>query len=162
MTPETFKILRDRSMYMLMRMGHSREDAEDATMDAFVLMLKTKATFEGRAALATWFTSIALNAGRMKYRHEHRKHQPETMPMEVAGEVQDQAPRVDDLVIRDEMNERVLHVVAGLSDKLREAVASHYFEERTIKASAQSLGITLIAAKARVHQARRIMRAALA
>lgn len=76
----------ERRIYGLcLRMLGSREDAEDATQEAFIAALRRAGSFRREAAFSTWLFRIAINAATDQAR---RRGRARTVPLEtdeVAG-----------------------------------------------------------------------------
>src|SRR5450432_2328714 len=68
MLEEMYVDLRPRFLSLAYSIVRNREDAEDAVQDAFVSAHRNFPQFQGRSALATWFTRIVVNASLMQLR----------------------------------------------------------------------------------------------
>jgi RNA polymerase sigma-70 factor (ECF subfamily) len=83
----------ERRIYGLcLRVLGSREDAEDATQEAFLAALRRAGSFRHQAAFSTWLFRIAINAATDQAR---RRGRARTVPLE-AGEVAEAAPSAGD------------------------------------------------------------------
>jgi RNA polymerase sigma-70 factor, ECF subfamily len=70
----------ERRIYGLcFRLLGNREDAEDATQEAFIGVLRRAGSFRGEAAFSTWLYRIALNAATDQARRRGRSR---TVPLE--------------------------------------------------------------------------------
>jgi RNA polymerase sigma-70 factor, ECF subfamily len=73
---------------LCVRMLGNREDAEDATQEAFIGALRRASAFRGEAAFSTWLYRIAVNAATDQAR---RRGRARTVPLE-AEEARQTAP----------------------------------------------------------------------
>jgi RNA polymerase sigma-70 factor (ECF subfamily) len=79
----------ERRVYGLcLRLLSSREDAEDATQEAFLAALRRATSFRGEAAFSTWLFRIAINAATDQAR---RRGRARAVPLE-ADELAAAAP----------------------------------------------------------------------
>ena len=83
----------ERRIYGLcLRILGSREDAEDATQEAFLAALRRAGSFRHEAAFSTWLFRIAINAATDQAR---RRGRARTLPLETE-EVAETAPTTAD------------------------------------------------------------------
>ena len=88
----------ERRVYGLcLRILGNREDAEDATQEAFVAALRKAATFRQAAAFTTWLYRVAVNAATDQARRRARARQAPLDPEDV-GLVADPAGDPGELV----------------------------------------------------------------
>ncbi|HZD68776.1 MAG TPA: sigma-70 family RNA polymerase sigma factor [Actinomycetes bacterium] len=81
----------ERRVYGLcLRMLGNRQDAEDATQEAFLAALRYAGSFRHEAAFTTWLFRIAVNAATDQARRRGRT-QARTLPLQ-AGEVDERGP----------------------------------------------------------------------
>lgn len=148
----------------------NEEDAQDAVQEAFLSAFKALASFDGRCRLATWLHRIVVNASLMKLRarQSRRYEQIEELLPDFVGLgafprpqiVWDQAP--EEPVQREELTELVLSAIASLPDSHRTPLLLRDIEGRSNQELAAELGISVNAAKIRVHRARQALRELLA
>lgn len=152
-----------------LRILHDPSEADDALQDAFLSAFKSLARFEGRAGLGTWLQRIQINAALMKLRAKK--------PVEEA-EIDELLPRFlglgihaeprscwgeppDDPVAREELCTHVRAAIQGLPEKFRIPVLLRDIEGLSNEELANHLGISVNAAKIRVHRGRQALRALL-
>lgn len=138
-----------------------RANAEDAVQDAYVYALKTKHPWDGRSTLRTWLTRVAINAWRMQLRKRIPIEDHETVFDDAHKVPGDHSPfdRVAGLE-RFEVAEDV--ILAEMSAKNRVALLLLIANpDGGYKESAEKLGLCMNTFKARVHDARKILRAVL-
>jgi RNA polymerase sigma-70 factor (ECF subfamily) len=88
----------ERRIYGLcLRILGNREDAEDATQEAFLAALRKAATFRRAAAFSTWLYRIAVNAATDQARRRGRARLT-TLDPEDAGVVADPGPDLGEAV----------------------------------------------------------------
>jgi RNA polymerase sigma-70 factor (ECF subfamily) len=142
----------------------NREDAEDAVQDCFLNALVHLKDFDGRSRFATWLTRIAINTALMKLRRKHgtrevHMDQPNPSPeLGVHWEIQDAAPDPEEAYRLHERKEIVNAAVSGLRPRVQKAVELCHLQQRSIRETAQILGISTGAVKARMFQARVALR----
>ena len=146
------------------RITRNREDAEDAVQDCFLSAFVHLKDFDGRSQFVTWLTRIAINAALAKLR---KKRGIREIPMEEPGptadfephyEVVDAAPNPEETYGEQERNQMLNNAIGGLRPRARRVVEVHQLQEYSIRETAQILGISTAAAKARMFHARIALR----
>jgi RNA polymerase sigma-70 factor (ECF subfamily) len=146
------------------RITRNREDAEDAVQDAFLSAFVHLKDFDERSKFATWLTRIAINAALAKLR---KKRGMRELPMDEPGsaeesgshfEVPDTAPNPEEIYHRNERKEIVMAALDGLRPRARKVVEFNQLQERSTNETAQILGISTAAVKARMFHARAALR----
>uniref|UniRef100_A0A7V4XTY7 RNA polymerase sigma factor n=1 Tax=Acidobacterium capsulatum TaxID=33075 RepID=A0A7V4XTY7_9BACT len=144
-------------------------DAEEVTQEAFLKAWRALASFRAEARFSTWLVSIALNEARGRLR---RKNQAPTDSIDETHE--DGTPHVSPALLRDwreipsEMLERaeVRSLLRAAIDNLpliyREIFLLRDLEELSVNECAATLGISVSAAKVRLHRARLLLQKDLA
>ena len=155
-----------RIFHTLFRITKNREDAEDALQDSFVSALIHLEDFDGRSTFSTWLTRIAINSALMKLRKNRGSRE---IPMDeptgggdalLRFEPADGHPDPEEQYVQQERQKVVAGVVRGLRPTLRNVIEIREFQEGSMKETAQKLGISLAAAKARLFHARAALRKA--
>ena len=132
-------------------------DADDLTQETFARVSQALAGFRGEAALATWIyriaTNVALDRARSPgFRLQTRAAQPEALA--ALGTV----PVIEQDIARREMSACVRDYVDQLPADSRTVVILSELEELPDREIAEILGISLEAAKIRLHRARARLR----
>jgi RNA polymerase sigma-70 factor, ECF subfamily len=138
-----------------------RADAEDAIQDAYMHALRTKHPWDGRSALRTWLTRVAINAAKMRGRRRGTIEKHETV-LDDAFEISAGISPYDRLlaVERLEVFEDVL--LAEMPAKNRRAILFLIADpDAGYKAAGNKIGIGFNTIKSRIMRARRDLRAAL-
>jgi RNA polymerase sigma-70 factor (ECF subfamily) len=142
------------------RIMRNREDAEDAVQECFLSAFVHLKDFDGRSQFATWLTRIAINAALMKLRKNHWKREilmKEPNPpceLERRSEIQDNAPDPEETYRLRERREILNTAILGLRPRARSVVELHELQEHSLRETAQILGISTAAVKARMFHAR--------
>jgi RNA polymerase sigma-70 factor, ECF subfamily len=163
-----FGILCERHEEMILRVTfritRNREDAEDAVQDSFLSAFVHLAGFDERSRFATWLTRIAINSalGQLRKKRGVREismdepsNTEETRPQ---LELPDRTPDPEESYHRRERREIVDAAVGRLRPRSRKVVEVHQLGEFSMKETAQILGISMAAAKARMFHARAALR----
>jgi len=139
------------------RLTGNEEDARDVVQDAYLRAWKGIGKFRGEAAFSTWMYRITANAAAssLQRRRRHR-----SVPFDDDFEPVDTA--AEELVSQGaESAEALDRIAAALDDlpaKLRSVVVLKDVYGMSHEAIADELGITISAAKVRLHRARHKLR----
>src|SRR5580692_8691561 len=161
--PGPFGELCERHVKKVFRVVHrimrNREDAEDAVQDCLVNAFVHIKDFDERSRFATWLTRIAINAALAKLRKNHRKREiPLDRPnphceLKQHNEIQDDAPNPEQIYRLCERREILNAAILGLRPRARRVVEVHQLQEHSLTETAQILGISIAAVKARMFHA---------
>ncbi len=143
-------------------------DAEDATQDTFVQVLRKLPTFRAEASLPTWLYRVAVNAALACRRRAARtRHQSPGDPASLAANGRHLAPvprRPENpagSALDHERHRLIEAAIAGLPEDYRDVYVLADVEELSAPAIAEILGLSTAAVKSRLHRARLWMRRAL-
>ena len=152
----------NRRLYAIaLRMLQNREDAEDAVQETFRHALLNLSKFRGDARFLTWLTRIVINESLITIRCRKRKqHEPGVGESSEAAlaEAVDSAPTPEKRCENQEVQIAIHQAISSLQSKLRSVVLLCDMSGCTTREAAQELGITISAAKTRMHRARHDMR----
>ena len=146
------------------RITRNREDAEDAAQDCFLNAFVHFHSFDGRSQFVTWLTSIAINAALAKLRKKRGIREvpmDEPSPSRELGaprEIQDNSPDQEETYRLRERREIVNATISELRPRVREVVELREFQERSVRETAQIMGISIAAVKGRMFHARDALR----
>ena len=149
-----------RMYQTLHRITKNHEDAEDALQESFLSAYLNLHRFDGRSSFSTWLTRIGINAALMTLR---KKRTHRELPIDSPGddgerlsyfEAPDHAPNPEERFARQEREVLVREAVQGLRPTIRKALELGQMQERSMRETAQALGISVAAAKARLFHAR--------
>ena len=145
------------------------EDAQDALQEAFLSAFRGLERFEGQARLGTWLQRIAINAALMKRRSASRRDERELDELlpgftehghhAAAGGRWGEAASAG--AEREESRALVRASIERLPETYRIALLLRDIEELDNEELAERLGVSVNAAKIRVHRARLALRALL-
>jgi RNA polymerase sigma-70 factor (ECF subfamily) len=149
--------------HTVLRVVRQREDAEDAVQRCFQRAFTNLARFRGDSKFSTWVTRIAINEALMLLR-QRRAHTPlsETSRADTESPIvlnlADGAPTPEQTSAANELNAALIHAISDLRNNLRTVVLLREFQGLTNEETAQRLGLTVAAVKARIFHARRWLR----
>jgi len=153
----------ERSVYsMALSMLQNEADAEDAAQEAFLKAFRNLAKFRGEAKFSTWLISITLNEARSRLR---QKKTAKTESLDALNEGEHVSPALlrdwkeipSEVLERQEVRVMLQHAVTDLPLIYREIFLLRDFEELSVNQSAEALGISVAAAKVRLHRARMML-----
>jgi RNA polymerase sigma-70 factor (ECF subfamily) len=166
-----FAELRDRHSSKILRTTYritgNWEDAEDALQDAFLKAFLHLNKFEGRSSFLSWVTRIAINMSLMILR---KKRANRELSIDVSDNDCESCDRWEPLDLREdperlyarhERAELLRRAIRRLRPALRTAVELQQAQEYSMQELADSLGISLAAAKSRLLRARLSIRTLL-
>jgi len=139
----------------------NREDAEDVLQDTLLRAYLALDSFQGRSKLETWLIRIAINSSLMTLRKRRirRDHSIESLGY---GEndisqfqAEDPNPDPEETCLQRERWLGVAKAVAGLQPSFRAAVQIYVGRGCSMEELAQSLNVSVAAAKSRLYRARR-------
>jgi RNA polymerase sigma-70 factor, ECF subfamily len=146
------------------RITRNREDAEDAAQECFLNAFVHLKDFDGRSQFATWLTRIAINAALMKFRKNHGAReapidQPNPSSEPVAQrEFRCDTPDPEENCSLCEREGILKSAISGLQPRARNVVELIHLQEHSIRETAQILGISTGAVKARMFHAKIALR----
>ncbi len=159
----------ERSVYaMALAMLKNEADAEEATQEAFLKAYRNLSTFRAESRFGTWLVSIALNEARSILRRRNQ------FPSESIEDPGDDQPGIRPALLRDwreipsealeraEVRSILRASIDNLPDLYREIFLLRELEELSVNECAAILGISLSAAKVRLHRARIMLQKELA
>lgn len=146
-----------RVAYAVLR---SHQDAEDATQETFLRVLRYSSKLAEVEEPKTWLARIAW---RVAVDRGKRRRRTREVALEdpVAEAVSPDAP-ADETVRGAELGAAVERLIAALPAKLREPLILSAIEEMSPREIAGTLGISEAAVRSRVFRARQILREKLA
>ena len=140
-------------------------EAEDLTQEVFIKISRSLDTFRGESQLSTWIYRIATNAALDRLRNPAFKRvAPDAPPVgdesgevDEDGEIEIDAPSLDQQVCRKERYECYRDFVEKLPANYRLVIALSEWEELTAKEIADILGLSLDVVKIRLHRGRELL-----
>jgi RNA polymerase sigma-70 factor, ECF subfamily len=154
---------KQRVLAVAQRITNNREDAEDVAQESFHKAFLHLDAFQEKARFSTWLTRIAMNEAFMLLRR--RRGFLEVLPeshedgLKAIPEVfVDRSPNPEESCWRRERTELLTKAINRLRPNVRRTIFLRDMEERSVKETAQILGASITAVKARVCQGRRKLR----
>jgi RNA polymerase sigma-70 factor (ECF subfamily) len=158
----------ERSVYsMALSMLQNEADAEDAAQEAFLKAFRNLRKFRGEAKFSTWLISITLNEARSRLRQKKTAKTESLDELNEDGHVlpallRDWREIPSEVLERREVRVMLQHAITGLPLIYREIFLLRDLEELSVNQSAEALGISVAAAKVRLHRARMMLQKKLA
>jgi len=147
---------REQIYRLMVRVCHHPDDAEEVAYEAFARAYEKLEQFEGRSSFVSWLGRISTN---LCLRRRQGK-QVETVPLEAEHDPSDD-DSPERQAIRREMHCIVRSAVANLPEPDQSVLRLRDIEELSGEETAARLGLSLPAVKARLHRARKTLRARL-
>lgn len=155
-----------RVFRLTMNITQNREDAEDATQDAFLKSFQHLENFQGGSRFYTWLVRIAVNEALMRLRRRRPNLTSIDQPVENDGElipheIEDWGPTPEQRYARNELNSILTGVIGDLEPIYRAVFLLRDVEQLSTEETADILGITVPAVKSRLLRARLKLRSKL-
>ncbi len=154
---------KQRVLAVAQRITNNREDAEDVAQESFHKVFLHLHDFQEKSRFSTWLTRIAMNEAFMLLRR--RRGVVEVLPENPDDSINsssesfvDQSPNPEESCSQRERTQLLTQAINRLGPTIRAAVLLRDIEERSVKETAQILGASITAMKARVFQGRRKLR----
>lgn len=146
---------------VLLRLLDDERDVEEATQDAFVQAWRNLDRYRGEAAAFTWLYRIAVNEALMR----RRRKRPTLTELDEAAErelARDQRPSPPEATAENrDLRRFLVSRLRELPLDYRAPIVLRDVEGLSNQEVADVLGISLAAAKSRIHRARMQIRAEL-
>jgi RNA polymerase sigma-70 factor, ECF subfamily len=156
-----------RVFHVARRMMRNNEDAEDVLQESFQQAFVHLKSFNGDSRFSTWLTRIAINTALMKLR---KKNPLRDVSLDESAETEESSYRIDiedhglnpeQLCAQEEQQQILSEALNALTPGMRKAIELRELDERSTEETAQIMGISVSAVKARVFHGRRKLRETL-
>lgn len=145
------------------RITRNREDAEDALQDSFLRAFMHIRDFDGRSSFSTWLTRIAINSSLMILR---KRGAAVELSLDDAGDrgapeavdLADRAPTPESRCAQREREAILRGAISELRPTIRQALELRKLQEHSLKETARIMGLSVTAAKSRLHHAQAELR----
>jgi len=144
-----------RIAYAVLRSHH---DAEDATQETFVRVLRYQSKLATVEDPKTWLARIAWRVAVDRSRQRRRKHEIMEEPQRPFDEIPSSETPADDSIVGAQFSELLEKLIAALPEKLRDPLILSSVEEMSPREVAVTLGINEAAVRSRVFRARQILK----
>ncbi|HWB65128.1 MAG TPA: sigma-70 family RNA polymerase sigma factor [Chitinophagales bacterium] len=151
---------RDSIFFMVLKMVHNRDDAEDLTLEAFGKAFNNIANYSADFAFSTWLFKIATNNCIDFIRKKrlmttsldqtNTTDDGETSPIAV----KDHTPDPEESVIKEQRAQKIRMAIEQLSPKYRALIELRYLDELSYEEIAEKLDIPLGTVKAQLFRAK--------
>lgn len=155
---------RDSIYYMVLKMVHNRDDAEDLTIEAFGKAFKNIHKYSPDYAFSTWLFKIASN-NTIDY---IRKKRLDTLSIDetrgddeegdsFAQSIQSEALDPEETYIKDQRMKLMREVTEKLNEKYRILIELRFFQEYSYEEIADELNLPLGTVKAQLYRAKELL-----
>ena len=154
---------RQKVLAVAQRITKNREDAEDVAQESLHKAFRHLNAFQEKSRFSTWLTRIAMNEAFMVLRRrrgfvEALPDNPDESMRSSAEAFVDLSPNPEESYLRRERTELLTEAIDRLGSAIRTTILLRDIEERSVEETAQILGTSVSAVKARVFQGRRKLR----
>lgn len=143
------------------RITRNHEDAEDAVQEAFLSAFLHLQSFDGRSTFSTWLTRIGINSALMilrKRRNSREVSAQNSNESDALWEVTDSAPNPEKQYVEKERARLVRKAITNLRLSIRRPLELHKRHAYSLEETAAEIGVSVPAAKGRLHHARAALR----
>ncbi|TSA36909.1 MAG: sigma-70 family RNA polymerase sigma factor [Porphyromonadaceae bacterium] len=152
----------DSVYFMILKMAHNKDDAEDLTIEAFGKAFKFIHNYEPDFAFSTWLFKIANNNAIDFLRKQHTK----TISIDSQGrdadednpvQLQSDTPDPEEVLIHKQKTEFLKTIVKELKPRYSRLVQLRYFEEYSYEEIAETLSLPIGTVKAQLFRAKELL-----
>jgi len=153
-----------RTVYRIVR---NLEDTEDVMQDSLLKAYCSLPEFKGSCKFSTWITKIAVNSALMLLRRRKARLEASF----IRGDAPDQTGQMWEIadpstnIERGLATHEALNLLSGAVERLppiyRDVLEQYHLQEKSMREAADTLGISIPTAKARLFRARRTLRSRL-
>lgn len=150
----------DRMRHLAFRITRNEADADDAVQDAFLRVYEKYGTFRHESSLWTWVYRVTQTSALMilKKTRSQKKITLASMSTMACKLEMSRALTPEHALFQSRLLERLNAGVDRLIPSLRSPMRAYLDEGLNQKELCEQHGITLLATKARMHRARRLLR----
>jgi RNA polymerase sigma-70 factor, ECF subfamily len=146
-----------------LRILRNPQDAEDVVQRAFQRVFVNLQRFREDSTFSTWLTRIVINESLMQLRRCRarkplRENSVDAAQRDAGAEIADGGPSPEEILCESERRAAVRQAIAELRENLRIVVFHRAYQGLSTVETAQLLGLTVSAVKARIFHARRFLR----
>lgn len=152
----------DSIFFMLLKMVHNKDDAEDLTIEAFGKAFKNLANYTPEYAFSTWLFKIANNNAIDFIRRQKGKmvpidNQGRNPEDEAVIQLQSNAPDPEEELIRKQKARLMKKVVDQLKPRYSRLVNLRYYKEYSYEEIAKELELPIGTVKAQLFRAKELL-----
>lgn len=135
----------------VLRLVRNEASAQDLISEVFLDVWRQAARFEGRSAVSTWILAIA----RFKALSSVRRRKEAQLDEEEAERIEDEADTPEVALQKKDTGEVLRQCLAKLSPDHREIIDLVYYHEKSVKETAEIVGVAEATVKTRMFYARK-------
>ncbi|HLP22065.1 MAG TPA: sigma-70 family RNA polymerase sigma factor [Chitinophagales bacterium] len=151
---------RDSIFFMVLKMVHNRDDAEDLTLEAFGKAFNSISNYSADFAFSTWLFKIATNNSIDFIRK--KKLQTTSLDQTTSTEdgeitpiaVKDHSSNPEEAMVKEQRAAKIRLAIEQLSPKYRALIELRYLDELAYEEIAEKLDIPLGTVKAQLFRAK--------
>ena len=143
----------DPLLRFLSRVLRNDPGAEDILHDVFVRVAEAAKTYRGDSSVRTWLFTLALNRVRSQHRRRALENRANTQMADQGMPTTNERHDPFEQAQQQETRERVDAAIAGLGEGERETFLLYWFGQMSYSEISIASGISISAAKVRVHRA---------
>jgi len=152
----------DSIYYMLLKMVHNKDDAEDLTIEAFGKAFKNLENYQPEFAFSTWLFKIANNNAIDFIRRQRSK----TISIDSQGpfpdednplQLQSDTPDPEEQLIQSQKATLLRTVVSQLKPRYCRLVELRYYQEYSYEEIAEALDLPIGTVKAQLFRAKELL-----
>lgn len=155
---------RDSIYFMVLKMVHNRDDAEDLTQEAFSKAFNSLSNYSAEYAFSTWLFKIATN-NCIDFIRKKRLQTTSLDSSTITNEdgesptiaVPDYNPNPEQSIIKEQRAARIREVIEKLSPKYKQLIEMRYFDELSYEEIAAQLDLPLGTVKAQLFRAKDLL-----
>jgi RNA polymerase sigma-70 factor (ECF subfamily) len=163
---EMLRLYQGKIFSLAMSILKNESDAEEATQDVFMTVIRKVNTFKGNSAFYSWIYRICVNTCLMRLRGRRREDTvaiEDFMPVFTeegmhASPVDDWSKEVERKALNEELGKMIRKFTEELSEKYRVVFVLSDVEGLSNEETAKILGMSVPAVKSRLHRARLYLR----
>ncbi len=151
---------RDSIFFMVLKMVHNRDDAEDLTLEAFGKAFNSISNYSADFAFSTWLFKIATNNSidfirKKKLQTTSLDQTTNTEDGEVTPiAVRDHSANPEESMVKEQRAAKIRAAIEQLSPKYRSLIELRYLDELAYEEIAEKLDIPLGTVKAQLFRAK--------
>jgi RNA polymerase sigma-70 factor (ECF subfamily) len=159
-----FRRHRQKILRIVLRYARVREDAEDIVQQSFQKAFVYLHKFEGKSSFSTWLARIAINESLMLLRHgralrevsvdDHSEAEGNAASLEIS----DSSPDPEASYLQRERAQILSETLGNLRPGMRKAIELRELAELSTEQTAEQMGLSVGAVKARIFHGRRKLR----
>ena len=158
----------ERAYQYAHRLTSNPEEASDIVAEAFVRVFNALKNFKGQSSFSTWLYRILTNC-YLDHRKRERNRQHQSLEAslrldggEVQMQVEDQAPRADEIVEQNEREQAVQAALGHMPEYQQVMLVMYHIEALSYEDISDALDLPIGTVKSRLNRARLALRDRLA